>query len=183
MRRQRGVTLLEIMLSMAVVLVGMAALFRVLSVASRGSQASQRITQALARGQHVMEAIRTLPPTVLECLVINPATSWNNCETLCRTRLGPVASQEACVFSTLATLGQAQDGTRQQYAVIYDGANFQDGSTWVLRSGPAGAVYDAQVVIGWRDDDPTAPLPQASPCGGVVHCVTLRASLYRGGTP
>lgn len=137
-RRQGGLTLLEIMLSMAVVLVGMAALFRVLSVASRGSQASQRITQALARAEHVSEAMRTLPPSVLDCLVINPATAWNNCETLCRTRLGPLASAEACVFSSLGTVNQSEDGTHQRYAVLYNGADFARGSSWVVRGGPGG---------------------------------------------
>ena len=119
----------------------------------------------------------------IAAMAINPAISWTNCETLCRARLGVVASAEACVFSTLGNVGQAQDGTRQQYAVIYNGGNFASGSSWVQRAGAGGSLYDVQVVIGWRDDDPLAVLPQNTPCGGAVHCVTLRNSIYRGVGP
>ena len=96
--------------------------------------------------------------------------------------MGPNASPEACVFVSLNAVGQAQDGTRQQYAVLYDANNNTVGSSWVKAGGVGGQngkVFDVQVVIGWRDDNPTAVLPAASACGGPVHCVTLRSSIHR----
>jgi prepilin-type N-terminal cleavage/methylation domain-containing protein len=184
---QRGLTLMEVMLSMAVVLVGMLALFRVLSVASRGSQQSQRFSQALARGQQVIEAMRMTPPSVLDCLARNPATSWSLCEAQCRlwynSTYGTNPSPESCVFSSLSAMGLQADGTRQSYAVIYDNTSFIPGSSWVMTNAQWKLVYDVQVVVGFNEDNNIDnPLPQASSCGGAIHCVTLRTSIYREGT-
>jgi prepilin-type N-terminal cleavage/methylation domain-containing protein len=180
-RAQRGVTLIEVMLSMAVVLVGMLALFRVLSVASAGSQQSQRFSQALARAQLVIEAMRRAPPTVLQCLATTPATSWTNCETLCRTQwLGAATSPQSCIFSTLANVGLDVDGTNQSYVVLYDANNLVRGSSFVTNTSQFNRVYDVQLVVGFSEDNSGRnPLPQASTCAGRVHCVTLRTSIYR----
>jgi prepilin-type N-terminal cleavage/methylation domain-containing protein len=174
---QRGVTLIEVMLSMAVVLVGMMALFRVLSVASKGSQQSQRNTQGLARAQQIIEAMRLAPPSVLTCLSLNQASAWDNCEVLCRQWYGAAASPQSCVFSTLSLNNQNVDGTGEPYTLIFDANNPIAGSSWVTNSSQWGLVFDAQVVVGWSDE--AQVLPAATTCGGAVHCVALRTSIFR----
>lgn len=179
-KRQRGSTLLEIMLSMAVVLVGMFFLFRVLSVASKGTQSSQRLTQGLSRAQLVLEAMRTAPPAVLDCLQRSPATSWATCEADClqwmrnTPKVKGLASAESCVFFTLSTSGLGSDATKQQYAVVYDPGNFVAQSSWILNNSPQRSVYDAQVTIGWKDDGTAS----SNTCAG-QHCITLRTAIYR----
>ena len=182
MKRPRGFTLLEVMMSLVLVLIGMLALFRTLSVASKGSQASQRYTQALARGSEILEAMRTAPPSVLNCLIATGATNWPNCEAQCLTFLqqqkGQVGtpSAQACVFATLSTLKQDRDGTRQQYAVIENPNDPINGSSWVFNDVTYHSVFDAQVTIGWSDDG-TAAVNKG--CQPLQHCVTLRTSIYR----
>ena len=56
--RQRGATLVEVLISLAIVLVGMAGLFRVLASSIAGSTAASRISQAQLRAQLILESIR-----------------------------------------------------------------------------------------------------------------------------
>jgi len=169
--RQRGVTLIELMVSMAVVLVGMIGLFRVLGTSVQAGQTGQRFIQAQARGTQVMEAIRTAPNNVVQCLVGAPATAWAPCETLCKTTLGAQASPTACIFSSVnGATGATNDSTQQQYAVILD-ANNDPRSTWVRGVGVTGRVYDVQITIGWNDDG-TATMP-------VAHRVTLHSAVFQ----
>lgn len=181
--RQRGSTLLEIMLSMAVVLVGMFFLFRVLSVASKGTQASQRLTQGLARAQLVLESMRAAPPSVLDCLSTTAVSSWPTCEAVClqwmknTPKVRGLASAESCVFFTLATMNLGTDSTQQQYAVVYDPGALVASSSWVMNNSPQRSVYDAQVTIGWKDDGTAT----SNTCAG-QHCITLRTAIYRDPT-
>lgn len=195
-RRQRGATLLEIMLSMAVVLIGMLALFRVLSVASKGASAAQKYNQAAARGQQVIEAMRMTPRAVLDCLNNHTADQWAQCEAQCLTffkqmTVNPPVNgvqglvPQACVFSTLsnlaATLGAVptydRDLNGQQYAVVYNSGDFRDNSSWVQNTQQWRLVYEVQVTIGWKDDGSASATGGCGP--GKQHCVTLRTSMYR----
>ncbi len=170
-RRQRGVTLIELMVSMAVVLVGMLGLFKVLGTSVRAGQTAQKFIQAQARAQQVMEAMRTAPKPVLDCLAGAPATAWAPCELSCKTALGAQASPTACIFSSVnGATGATNDSTLQQYAVIVDG-NDDTRSSWVRPAGVSGRVYDTQLTIGWNDDG-TATLP-------VQHRLTLRSAVFQ----
>jgi prepilin-type N-terminal cleavage/methylation domain-containing protein len=170
-KSQRGVTLLEVMISMAVVLVGMLGLFRVLGSSIQGSAAARRFTQGQARMQQIHEAIRTVPKVVLDCLAGNPATQWDTCELLCKNTLGPTASPQACVFYTLATAKQDQDSGTQQYAVVVD-PNDLTRTTRVTSTGVSGRVYDVMITVGWNDDG-TADAAQPQ------HRVTARSALFK----
>ena len=70
-RSDRGTTLLEIMISMAVIMIGMLGLVRVLSVATSGTSTANKFLQAQMRAQLVLEAIRRAPTGMLGCLVSN----------------------------------------------------------------------------------------------------------------
>jgi prepilin-type N-terminal cleavage/methylation domain-containing protein len=184
--RQRGVTLLEIMLSMAVLLVGMLGLFRVLSVAARGSSSAQRMTQGQTKAQQFVESIVAMPKAILDCLVTNAAsTAWNSCETQCQTLLGGYTNAaQACVFTTgtMKSMVQVQigtpvtmdmDSTSQHYAIVYDASN-PAMSTWVQQvPGSAGHLYQVQVTMGWNDDGTAPSQPPYD------HRVTLKTDVYR----
>jgi hypothetical protein len=173
--RQRGVTLLEIMLSMAVVLAGMLGLFRVLSVTSRGASTAQHVDQAHARAQHLVESISSMPLAVINCLVANTANAWGACEATCQGALGGgLAAQQACVFSTasLPLIKQNQDTTRQQYAIVYDAANLER-STSVRPGNGATRLWEVRVTIGFNDD---GTAPAAPPYD---HRVTMWSKIFR----
>src|SRR5262249_33548643 len=150
---------------------GMLGLFRVLGSSVQGSIAAQRFTQGQARAQQVMEAIRTAPKPVLDCLNGAQATAWTPCETLCRNSLGVQSQASACIFSSVnGATGATVDSTLQQYAVIVDG-NDDTRSTWVRAAGVTQRIYDVQISIGWNDDG-TATLP-------VDHRLTLRSAVFQ----
>jgi type II secretory pathway pseudopilin PulG len=174
--RQRGVTLLEIMFSMAVVLTGMVGLFKVLGSSIRGSQTAQRFTQGQARAEQIEEAIRAAPKTVLDCLVGTPVAGWTACEAQCQATLGVNALAQSCVFVTLNNApglngaGLGSDSTQQAYLVV-DNGNNDARSTWVRTTGRSNRVYDAQITVGWNDDG-TATLP-------VDHAVTMHSAVFQ----
>jgi Tfp pilus assembly protein PilV len=167
--RARGATLLEILIALAVVLLGVMGLFRVLSAASRGSTSAQQFTQASARARQILEATRMASATVLGCLAATPATQWATCEALCRQELGSQASPESCVFVTLSASHQATDRSLQAYQVVSDAADLTR-SSWVRAAGTTGRVYDIQITLGWNDNGAAAP---------VQHRVTLRSAVFR----
>ena len=167
--------MIEIMISLVVITIGMLGIYRVLSTSIKGSSTALRYNQAQVRVQQVIEAMRTAPAAVLNCLAMAPASDWGlpgGCETQCRAALGPGASAQACVFVTLASSGQAQDPGTQQYAVIYDAADPTGaGSTFVVRTGGTGRVYDVQVTVGWNDDTGGATPP--------TRRVTMRQAIFQ----
>jgi Tfp pilus assembly protein PilV len=171
---QRGATLLEIMISLAVILVGLLGLFKVLGAAVSGSQSARRITNGTERARHVMEAIRTMPNEILGCLVTNPATGWAACETLCTQKLGPKTAAQTCVFTTLSNAGVDKDRVNQSYRVVYD-AGDASRSSFVKTMGASGRVYDIQITIGWNDDG-TATKKNGGPPD---HRVTVHSAVLR----
>ncbi len=184
---QRGVTLVEILISLAVVLVGMLALYKTLTVSIVGTSASSRITQAQLRASSILEAMRNAPKPALDCLAQNAASNWAACEATCLANQtgGGLASPQSCIFTTSTTAGllgptasgnlplPANDRSNQQYALVYaqNPIVSPDGiarTSFVLVGGPGNLVYDLQVTIGWADDG-TAANP--------THYVTLRTAV------
>jgi Tfp pilus assembly protein PilV len=170
--RARGTTLIEILISVAVVLVGMLALFRTLGSSLVGSSTASKLTQAQQRAVTVMENIRIAPRPALECLR-GPVTGWSTCETTCRANLA-AASADSCIYSSLSIPGTHQqagtDRNLQNYFVVGD-SNPSGGVSSVTVKGTTGRVYDVQVVIGWRDDnDPTKTVPD--------HSVAVRSGVF-----
>ncbi len=173
--RQRGLTLLEVMMSMAVVLVGMLGLVRVLSVSTKGSMRASRMTQGYSKASEIIEVMNGLPKPVLQCLVSNATpTSWGTCETQCLQSIGKTGPLQTCMLTTAtmhALNKQDADSTLQQYAIAYD-ANDATRSTWVTQSVDL-HLYTVQVTIGWNDD---GTAPAAPPYD---HRVTIKSEIYR----
>jgi prepilin-type N-terminal cleavage/methylation domain-containing protein len=174
--RQRGMTILELLISIAVVLVGMLGLFKVLAAAQVGSAQAQRFIQAQSRAGQVIEALKGMPTPVLDCLVGTQVTSWSTCETMCKAKLGPTALAQSCLFSTVnPATNSTADRTLQSYALVVD-VNDATRSTWVQKAGVSQRVYDVQVTIGWNDDgtataQPTGNLPN--------HRMTVRTAVFQ----
>jgi type II secretory pathway pseudopilin PulG len=79
MRRTRGATLVEVLLSLAVVLGGMLAMLSVLRSSLLGSVSASRVDQAEVRAQALLETMRLLPAKDLECLAATPSGEWARC--------------------------------------------------------------------------------------------------------
>jgi type II secretory pathway pseudopilin PulG len=187
-RRQEGATLLEIMISLALVLLGMLALFKVLTTSISGSATSSRLSQAQVRLITILESIRHSPtdtngiPVVMNCLMANtPGPNWSACETLCKSLLTN-PTQDACIY-TLQSFsfipapdptgasahkagGQTLDRNLQQYVIDPD-------DTKIQLAGTNGFVYDVTLTIGWNDDNGT----QYQPIAG-WHQVKIRTGIF-----
>jgi type II secretory pathway pseudopilin PulG len=182
-RRQRGATLLEIMISLALVLVGMLALFKVLTTSISGTSTSSRLSQAQVRAITILESIRHSPmntfgnPVVLSCLQTNNPSNWTACETLCKSLL-TAPSQDACLFtlpsfSVIKEAGTAgtQVRDRSQQFYIMDTNNSS-----VTLAGTNGKVFDVQLIIGWNDDNDQANIVAGNSHGW--HQVKLRTGVF-----
>jgi hypothetical protein len=119
--------LVEVVLSLAVVLVGLVAMFRVLAV---GTSSTWRLTERELRAQALLEAIRRAPPDALDCLAATPADGWVVCEARCRAALGAAASPEACRYADEARRGSFV----QKIGRVYD-AQITVGGSVTLRTG------------------------------------------------
>lgn len=182
-RRARGATLIEILISLAVVLVGMLALFKTLATSVTGSMTASRLTQAQQRAVLVTEAIRVAPKPAIRCLASTAASGWAACEAVCRANLlsGQANKAEACVYTTFdvkdesgctgCTLAVNEDKTQQSYAVVAANPKQPTAVSQVRVSGLGSTVYDSQVVIGWRDDN-------TDPSQAPDHWVTLRSGVF-----
>lgn len=191
--RARGATLIEILVSLAIVTIGLLGLFATLSSVSYGSSTSSRLQQAQLRAQTIMEALRTAPEATLQCLQTNYG-SWGACETSCVTAqnadmggYGP-SNLQACIFtvdrmsllpSPRAGATTTQDQTRDRqglrYQIIFDNRQNQARDSFVRRTGLNNRVYEIQLTIGWNDDgSDTINLNQAG-----IHTVTLRSGVFR----
>lgn len=189
-RRTRGATLVEILLSLAVVLVGMLAMFRVLASSVQGGASSSHLSQAQFRAETILEAIRSAPSGALACLSSTPPGNWSNCEALCRTLMGATPSAQSCIFTVDSMVnvptpdivftttgvpaahsakGLTVDRNQQNYEILVD--NQRDNhDTFVFLTGPNGRVYDAQVSVGWNDDSTSSFTAK--------HAVTLRTGVF-----
>ncbi|MCU1277203.1 MAG: hypothetical protein JWM53_749 [bacterium] len=126
-RRQRGTSLVEIMLSMGVALVGVLALFRVLITSITGSATASHLTQAQLRAASLVEAVRLAPRATASCLVAKTSASWTTC---------------GASFAL-----QSPDRNGQAYVL--------DPASAVTVSGANGSAFDVLVVVGFNDDNST----------------------------
>jgi Tfp pilus assembly protein PilE len=168
LERRRGSTLIEIMISLALVLVGMLALFRVIGTSVRGSSTSSRLSQAQTRAITILESFRQSPALALGCLANTSAVaSWANCEAICLATL-TTAKYDGCIytmdrFSILSQpasdMGQVADRNLQKYVL--------DSRTQVRLAGVNSNVYDIDLYVGWNEDNTLA-----NPAQHIVHLRT-----------
>ena len=122
-RRQRGTSLVEVMLSMGVALVGMLALFRVLVTSITGSATASHFSQAQLRASSLVETMRLQPRATLACLAATTSASWTSC--------------------AASLLLQSPDRNGQIYVL--------DPASAVTVSGANGGAFDLLVVVGFDD--------------------------------
>jgi Tfp pilus assembly protein PilV len=123
LRRSRGASLVEVMLSMGVVLVGMLALFRVLATSITGSATAAHLTQAQLRASSLVETLRFQSRATLGCLAATTSTGWSGC--------GPMLAL------------QSSDRSGQVYRL--------DPASAVTVSGTNGGAFDIRVVVSFDD--------------------------------
>jgi Tfp pilus assembly protein PilV len=123
MRRTRGTSLVEVMLSMGVALVGMLALFRVLVTSITGSATASHFSQAQLRASSLIETMRMQPRATLACLAATTSASWTTCS---------------------AQLALSSPDRNGQIYVL-------DPSSAVIVSGANGGAFDLSVVVGFDD--------------------------------
>ena len=183
--RSRGTTLIEILISLAVVLVGMLALFKTLATSVTGSMTASRLSQAQQRAVLVTEAIRVAPKAALTCLVQQSSNSWATCEATCKANLSsPYANKaESCIYSSLDAVWSLtcpnctktddktlqKDKSLQRYDLVTQ--NAKGPISQVKVHGLANSIYETQIVIGWRDDNQDASTAPD-------HFVTLRSGVF-----
>ena len=182
-RRNRGLTLIEVMISLAVMLIGMMGMFSALGTSIRGTGFASRFSQAQGRAVAIIEAIRNAPASTLTCLNNTAATNWTTCEADCRsnqTGAGATLAQ-SCIFTaasfsnvagppSASYVDQRVDRSGQQYALVYSNASPTTYRTsFVSQTGPGNRVFDIQITIGWNDDG-TATNPN--------HFVTMRSGVF-----
>ena len=125
-RPARGTTLIEVMISMGLVLIGMLALFRVLVTSITGSAAASHFTQAELRAETLVETIRLAPAATLTCLSATASANWSTC-----------GASYAVAAPT--------DRNGQRYVL--------DAGSHVSVGGTSGNFYDVTVIIGFSDDN------------------------------
>jgi type II secretory pathway pseudopilin PulG len=187
-RRTRGMTLIEVMISLALVIVGMLALMATLSTATVGSSMSQRLSQAQARAQMIIEAIRGAPKPTLDCLATTAASSWSSCESgttasCLQNQVNDMGTQNiaSCIFTigsmanipgpragTPSVTNETVDRNGQPYQLYYNATSPQ--STSVVKN--ANNLYDVQVTIAWSDNGTAGG-------SGPQHFVTLRTGIFQ----
>lgn len=188
----RGATLIEVLLSLAIVMVGMLALFRILSSSAVGSGTAARSNQALMRASLLLENMRQAPQPSLACLASNTPDNWTVCETNCRSALtGTSAPADLCVFTpaamdaipgpAMATMasgysasGQLTDRYQQTYSLVYDGTRGAR-DTFVRLTGANTRIYEMQVSIGWNDSNETGAIATGTL---FEHALTLRSGVF-----
>ncbi|HEX4460872.1 MAG TPA: type II secretion system protein [Polyangia bacterium] len=175
--RRRGTTLIEILISLAVVLIGMMALFRTLGTAITGSMTASRFSQAQQRAVLVMESIRSAPKLAMTCLLAqSDASTWSGCETICKATT-TYTSADSCMYVTLSPtplksmqLNDNADSNGQNYFVVQNPSDLTKPRSSVKAGGTDGSLAEIQVVVGWRDDNTLTGTPD--------HSVVLRSGVY-----
>lgn len=177
-RRDRGVTLLELLMSLVVIITGLLVLFRTLASSVQGSQTSSRSAQAQERAATIIEAIRLAPTNAVTCLINTAPANWSNCETVCKSlqTAGPGADASTCIFTPQAfgtikgptyldpntgtnITDQSLDRQGQRYFLVpgvapqnaANPANMR--STYVRLVGDGLRTREVVITIGWNDDN------------------------------
>ena len=175
-RRRKGSTLIEVMISMGIVLVGMLVLFGVLGTSISGSSTASRVSQAETRAITILESIRHSPPLALSCLAQNIPANWSACEQVCLNALTQqnfdgciyTMSRFSIVHAPGQDMGQAVDRSLQLYSLNnYSGVHV---------AGQYNNVYDIDVVISWNDNNTDSSSTVAGTSG--YHSVHLRTGVF-----
>jgi hypothetical protein len=187
-RRQAGTTLVEILISLAVVLVGMLALFRTLASSVVGASSASRVSQAQLRAEQILEDIRVAPTGALICLASTTPDKWSTCEAICKNFM---AKMDPCIYTItqmaslpgpdIKDLQQGKplqahgpldtDRSMQAYGLAFDGT--QKWSDTFVRTF-TGRVFLAQIAVGWNDNN----LLPSSPNTPYQHVVTLSTGVF-----
>jgi type II secretory pathway pseudopilin PulG len=117
--RERGATLIEVLVSLAVVLGGTLAMVSVLGSSLAGATSAARVDQAEARAQQLLESLRLAPTAALECLAATAPRQWGGCQASCA----------ACNF----TVGPWPYRLSAEHSFVRQ----------------SGRIWDAQISVGW----------------------------------
>jgi type II secretory pathway pseudopilin PulG len=176
-QRQSGVTIMELLMSLIVIVVGMMVIFRVLSSSVQGGQQSSRVAQAQQRAEAIIEAIRLAPSAAITCLTTTAPAAWGgaNCEQTCLAAqtayAAGTAKQSTCVFTPdsflyvpgpttpVNTPDQRADRQGQKYFFVANKpappptqpATY--GTTYVRLVDAALRTAEITITIGWNDDN------------------------------
>ncbi len=186
-------TLVEVLLSLTLVMIGMLALFRILGSSISGSATASRVSQAQARAVLILENMRNAPASTLTCLANQLPSAWAACETDCRNaQTMASAPADKCIYlpasmSTIPgpamngfgagfdTSGQAGDRSQQLYGLVYSGT-FSDRDTFVRLTGASNRIYEMQVAIGWNDSNVVGVIASSTTYD---HVVSFRTGLFQ----
>lgn len=132
--RERGFSIIEVMVSLLVLLIGMLGLMKVASVAVQSNQRGQRLDQASVRAQTRLEALRNVPTATLACL--EAGSSPSACLSTCQSAGGEL---QACRTALAQDADAATDSTGTDYTYGF------------LVTQPQNGLYDILVVTTFRD--------------------------------
>ncbi len=157
-RAQRGISMVEIMLSVLVLAIAMLGMFKAASVAVYSNQRGHRIEQATTRAQTRLEALRDVPTATLDCLAAGSTPS--SCLSGCMAAGGEV---DICNIALALDADSGRDSTGTSYTYGF------------LVQRPQPSVYDILVVATFQDDSVDPPRTVRS---------VFRTAVYRqGATP
>ncbi len=156
---QAGVTLMEVLISLVVVIIGLLGLTRVASVTVQSNTRGLRISTATDKARARMEALRNVPTSTLACLAAG--TPPQSCLGSCMSGGG---EQYACESALGLAVGDDTDEMNTNYTYGF------------LVQSASPDIYDIQVAVAFNDDSVDPPR--------VVRAV-LRTAVFRsaGGAP
>lgn len=158
-RGQAGVTLMEVLISLVVIVIGLLGLTRVASVTVQSNTKGLRMSTAVDKARARLEALKNVPTATMACLA--SGSSPSSC-------LGSCTSGGGELFACESALGLATgDDTDAMNTSYTYGFLVQSVTT---------NLYDIQVVVSFNDDTVNPPR--------VVRAV-LRTAVFRqsGGSP
>lgn len=137
---QRGVTMIEVMMSVLILVIGMLGLMKVASVVVTSNAKGRKINQAGARAQARLEALRNVPTATLACLSGGgtPAACLTSC-----TSAGGEAQSCQMALGLDADSGTDTANTAYTYGFLVTQVNSK--------------LYDILVVATFQDDSVTPP--------------------------
>lgn len=161
-RAQAGVTLMEVLISLVVIIIGLLGLMKVASVAVQSNTKGLRISHASDKAQARLESLKEVPTATLACL--DNGSSPSSCLSSCTAAGG---DQKACALALGLT--QADPGSGVPYGDDADSTKTQYTYGFLVNAVTAN-IYDIQVVVSFIDDSADPPKPVR---------VVLRTAVYR----
>jgi len=158
-RGQSGVTLMEVLISLVVIIIGLLGLTRVASVTVQSNTRGLRMSTAVDKARARLEALKNVPTSTLACL--SSGSTPSACLGTCVSGGG---EQLACESALGLAVGDATDSMNTNYTYGF------------LVTTPTTNLYDIQIAVAFNDDSVNPPR--------VVRAV-LRTAVFRpaGGSP